>query len=216
MKTFLSTRRSCALTLIEVLMVIAVLFIFAAWLLPRLARPRLRLRMRIQCVNNLRQAGLSFRVWEGDNGDKYPMQISQTNGGTMEFITGPNAFRHFQIMSNELNTPKVLFCPADSKILAANFPMFNNSNLSYFIGVDATETNADMMLLGDRNITNGTPIRNGLLELTTNHPAGWTAEMHVKAGNILMTDGSVQQVSVVSLRAGLANTGVATNRLQMP
>jgi hypothetical protein len=215
MKTFLSINRNRALTLIEVLVIIAILAVFAA-MIPCAPTNAKHKAMRIQCVNNLRQMGLSFRIWEGDHADRYPMQASETNGGTMEFITGPNAFRHFQIMSNELNTLKILFCPSDSKILAANFQMFNNSNLSYFIGVDATETNADMMLLGDRNITNGTPIRNGLLELTTNHPAGWTAEMHVKAGNILMTDGSVQQVSVVSLRAGLANTDGTTNRLQMP
>jgi hypothetical protein len=202
------------MTLIEVLVIFALLFIVAVLWLP--SRAGSRKSPRIQCVNNLRQDGLSFRVWESDNGDKYPMQISKTNGGTMEFITGPNTFRHFQTMSNELNTPKVLFCPADSKILAANFQMFNNSNLSYFIGVDANVTNGMMMLMGDRNITNGTPIRNGLLELTTNRPASWTKEIHNNVGNLLLTDGSVIQTSTETLRRAIENTGVATNRLQIP
>jgi hypothetical protein len=191
MKTFLPTKHERALTLIEVLMVLAVLMLLAAFFLPRLARSH-----HTQCVNNQRQISLCFRVWEGDNNDKYPMQVSETNGGTMEFITGSNAFRHFQVMSNELNTPKILICPNDSdhnRMVAANFEWMRNSNLSYFVGVDADETNVAMVLLGDRNITNGTPIRNGLLELTTNHPAGWNKEMHLKAGNLILTDGSVQQ-----------------------
>jgi len=53
-----------------------------------------------------------------------------------------------------------------------------------------------LILSGDHNITNGTPVRNGLLELTTGNPAGWTAEMHNKVGNIGLADGSVQPVSI--------------------
>ena len=88
--------------------------------------------------------------------------------------------------------------------------------MSFFYGIDATETNAQMMLSGDRNITNRTSVRNGLLELTTNSVAGWTAEIHNKVGNIVLSDGSVQQVSSVGLRNATTHTGVATNRLQMP
>src|ERR1041385_4057709 len=102
MKTPLSTKRNHAMTLIEVLVVIAILALIAAILLPALLHQSGR-AMSIPCVNNIRQIGLSWRVWEGDNNDKYPMQVPETNGGTMEFITGPNAFRHFQVMSNELN-----------------------------------------------------------------------------------------------------------------
>jgi hypothetical protein len=40
--------------------------------------------------------------------------------------------------------------------------------------------------------------------------------VHKKAGNILLSDGSVQQLSITGLRAAIENTGLATNRLQMP
>ena len=68
--------------------------------------------IRICCVNSLKQSGLAFTVWSSDNNDKFPMAVARTNGGSMEFITGPNAFRHFQVMSNELSTPKVMTCPS--------------------------------------------------------------------------------------------------------
>jgi hypothetical protein len=145
------------------------------------------------------------------------MDVPGTNGGTMEFITGPNAWRHFQVMSNELSTPKVLICPGErNRKWATNFVAFGDANLSYFVGVDASETNVQSFLSGDHNITNGTPVKNEILELTENQPASWTAEMHKKVGNILLADGSAQQLSISGLQNAAANTGFATNRLQMP
>ena len=43
--------------------------------LPALAAAK-RKAQRINCVNNLKQVGLAFRIWEGDNNDKYPMAVS--------------------------------------------------------------------------------------------------------------------------------------------
>lgn len=217
MKTSISKKRNSALTWIELLVVLAVLALLAAMLLPGLSRARSR--SGIQCVNNLMQIGLASRIWEGDNGNRYPMAVSQTNGGSMEFLTGPNVFRTFQVMSNELGMPKVLICPHETdktRFRATKFDFFCNSNISYFLGVDAVETNAAMILSGDRNITNGMLIRNGLMLLTTNKSAGWTSEIHDKVGNILLVDGSVQEDSITGLQSQIAGTGVATNRLLMP
>lgn len=177
-----------------------------------------RRALRIQCMMNLRQTGLAFRIWEGDHGNEYPMAVSETNGGTMEFVTGGNEFRHFQAMSNELSTPRILVCPADPEIQtpATNFTAFSNSNISYFLGIIPNDTNAMMILSGDRNITNGTSIKNGILTLTTNKPAGWTSEFHNRVGNVGMADGSVQWETMTTLRQKIAGTGVATNRVQMP
>jgi type II secretory pathway pseudopilin PulG len=78
------------MTLIEVLVVICVLAFLAIYFLPHINHPSNR-APRISCVNNLKQVGLAYRIWEGDNGDKYPMQTSVTNGGTMELADGKNA-----------------------------------------------------------------------------------------------------------------------------
>jgi len=216
MKINFCGQRERGLTLVEVLVISAVLIVLTSLLWPSIAEPR-EPRQRIQCIHNLKQIGLATRVWEGDHGDKYPWSVPGTNGGTMDFISGPNAWRHFQVMSNELSTPKVLLCPADDsrRVAATNFNFMNNSNVSYFVGIDAPETNPQSLLFGDR-ITNGTPIRNGILELTTNSPTGWTAEIHRKVGNIVLADGSVQQVSQNGLRQTLASTGAVTNRLLLP
>jgi prepilin-type N-terminal cleavage/methylation domain-containing protein/prepilin-type processing-associated H-X9-DG protein len=228
MKMSCRTKKERGLTLVEVLMVVAALTILAALLLPVLYHEP-KPALRIQCVNNLKQDGLAFRIWEGDHNDKFPPRVAETNGGSMEFVTGPNAFRHFQVMSNELSTPKVLICPKETdkaRFIATNFVFMSNSNLSFFVGVDATDSNPQMILSGDHNITNGTALKNGLLELTTNSSAGWTAEMHNGVGNVLLADGSVQQVANSNLQIMIAYAGLqqpgevnpefVTNRLQMP
>ena len=43
-----------------------------------------------------------------------------------------NAARHFQVMSNELNTPKLLVCPQDTAAKpAGDFPQLQAENVTY-------------------------------------------------------------------------------------
>jgi prepilin-type processing-associated H-X9-DG protein len=218
MKPSLPRKRNQAITLVEVLIIVAVIGVLAALVFPAWARSRAR-SFRVCCINNLKQTGLAFQVWAGDHHNKYPMEVSEKDGGSMEFTAGPNVFRHFQTMSNELSTPGILTCGSeviDFMSPATNFSYLRNSNISFFVGVDASETNEAAILAGDHNVTNGTVLKNGLLELTTNRLTGWTKAMHNKVGNVLLADGSVQQVNISGVRDLVANTGLSTNRLQMP
>ena len=195
-------------TVVGLLIIIAVLAILAAMLLPALAAAK-RKAQRINCVNNLKQDGLAFRLWEGDNGDNYPMAVSTNKNGTMEYAG--EVFRHFQVMSNELSTPKILVCPADDRTAAASFAKLKNINVSYFVSVDASEAYPQMFLDGDRNLTNDTPLENGLMKLVPGRPLRWTAAIHNQEGNLGLADGSVQQVSNAGLLKAFRNSGDSTN-----
>jgi type II secretory pathway pseudopilin PulG len=204
-----------AFTRIELAVVVAVLALLTLILLPALAQDA-QDSPRKRCVNNLRQCGLAFRVWEGDNNDKFPMAVSTGLGGTKEFVKDGNAFRHFQVVSNELNTPKILICPSDTRTAAGSFADFQNKNLSYFIGLDATEMNPQMILVGDRNVENGKEPVHSVLELRPELPVHWTEAMHTNQGDILLTDGSVQQISNNGLQNAIKVTDDPINRVALP
>ena len=230
MKTQRTTSRGRGFTLTELLVVICAIAVLAVLLLPALI-PHHDTRQRINCVNNLKQIGLAFRIWEGDNGGKYPMQVSVTSGGAMELAVTGNVAGIFRVMSNELSTPKVLVCPQDTKRTAATdfAGGLSDANISYFVGLDA-EDYTQMILSGDDNLeVNGVRVRPGILNLSTNAPVEWTENerhgrpqqwsfrnQHLRIGNIGLADGSVQTTTSSPFQSALINTGTATNRLVIP
>jgi len=261
-----SMKQKNAFTLIELLVVIAIIAILAAMLLPALAAAK-RKALKINCVNNLKQVGLAFRIWEGDNNDKYPMAVASASGGAKEYVQnsatapatppGLNPNMVFMVMSNELSTPKIAYCPADSyhSTTPTNFNIsFSGGNAnpptaaqtvagnaSYFINANATEADPQVILSGDENIGNVGSTANGpatyMLGATAAGasatsaqllvPAAWNGaaywswtqnEMHLKTGNILLADGSVQSVTISGLHAALSNStnSVATQYFNFP
>lgn len=205
------------ITKIEVLVVIVVLAILVAMVLPALLASR-RKSSRISCSSNLKQIGISFKTWSLDNNDKYPMQVSVTNDGSMELIANGNAFVHFQVMSNEISATKTVTCANDvARTYAETWGSLNNQNVSYFVGVDAIPKNSAAFLAGDRNLTlNDAPVNPGLVSFTPSVIAGWSKQIHTNQGNILLSDGSVQQLSSARLNEAMKHTGMATNRLAIP
>jgi competence protein ComGC len=208
--------RKAGLTLLEVILVIATITLWIGLLLPALLRATAR-SSRIGCVNNLKQVGLAARVFANDNEDEFPWRISTNSGGSREYQSVPNsAFRHFQVMSNELSTPKIIICPQDRERSPATNWIFNfdNRNVSYFIGLDSNQTNVNSIVSGDRKLTASRPAINGFLELTANDTVQWTREFHANNGNLLFGDGGVQGTTSKSLRAAFSS--MATNRLVIP
>jgi hypothetical protein len=221
MNVFLKRRRARAFTVVELLIIVVVIFILVVLFLPGgpLFRPS-RVHAyapRIQCVNNLKEVGLAYRMWSDDHNDMYPMRVLTNQAGVLLFADATNGFRYFQVMSNELDTPKVLVCPADKRIAATNFTTdLSGAHLSYFIGLEADQLRPGGLLSGDRNIVNGRKPINGILEVEINQNIGWSAELHNGSGDVGLADGSVQQLTSNGLAMLVRNTGLATNRILLP
>jgi type II secretory pathway pseudopilin PulG len=174
-----------AFTLVELIVVIATVALLSALSLSAVTGSKSKAQ-RIACINNLKQVGLAFRAFAIDNDGNMPQSLATSQGGASEevgmrdlqpqqrvvvggsIVGSRGVSMMYLCMSNELSTPKILFCPAEYessyRTAASSFanPGTINTNnavlytndlqVSYFIGVDAQETSPRLFLTGDHNI----------------------------------------------------------------
>ncbi len=221
-----------AFTRIELLVVVAIILVLISMILPQLSASKQK-ASRIKCVSNLKQVGLAFRIFAGDNDDKYPFAAAND----LAFNNTSNAWLHFQAMSNELASVRVLMCPGDKDPLrngandflntsrSLSFPSNQDLSVSYFVGLGADETRPDSILTGDRNLalsqfTNAYSSHTTGGAIQVNSSSVWakspTNSEHARTGNIVLGDARVLQVDDKQLGNLLRNavtTYGATNNL---
>lgn len=200
-----------AFTRIEFVAVIAALALLGVLALPLLAATRAD-SDRASCFNNLRLLGRAITMW-GDDRDGLPPWITlASRGGTRPdggALKAGNAWFEFTTFSNELVTPRLLACPADTGVKVAS--EFSNHGTrgymgtgqralatSYFINMDNLGTKPLMAVAGDRNLRSlgttscGQGVNNAdFIQLNVPSPVFWTNAVHGWEGHALRTDGSV-------------------------
>lgn len=84
--------------------------------------------LRIRCINNLKQLGLAARIWATDNNDILPPDLVS--------------------MANEMGTPKILHCPADtSRQMAESWDSFTTANSSYeYLAPSGSEVDSQQVM----------------------------------------------------------------------
>lgn len=207
--------RCAAFTLPELIALLAVILVAAILFVPTASKGHPK-PLRIMCVSNLKNVGLSFRIFATDHNDKFPGALLYSNVADLASIRTESILT---MLSNELSTPKLLHCPADKKRKEPpSFQEMIAKDISYFVSLSSDETRPQSFLAGDRNIlVDGKPASK-LLSLTTNTVLSWSKEMHVEQGNIAMGDGSVQQMSNSRLQQSLRDAldGVTNDYLAFP
>ena len=151
---------------------------------------------------------------------------------------------HFAVMSNELADVKLIRCPSDPDVNSGGdvktfidfyrTPTSQDSKyyLSYFVGVDASETYPQTLLFGDRNVvcptiaqtTNASKISimlmlgsgTNTLYTTAGQRPRWGDNIHQNNGNVTLGDGSVQQYTEARLSDQLRQTDNEYNRIVIP
>jgi len=222
MKPRRSNQRNQALTLVEVAVIITIVVFLGACYLSVLSAAHKGTK-EINCLNNLHEIGVAHQQWVNDN-NPFPL-LSSTDNRLGRSAHHDGAYVLWQAMSNQLNTPKILVCPADRKrTVATNFTSgFGNANISYFLNAVA-KNDLQTILDGDANlIVDGVPVQSGIFNVWTNNRVGWTKERNHGmgqawgncVGNIGMADGSLQEVTSNTLNSVFA-ASPATNRLVFP
>jgi hypothetical protein len=134
--------------------ILVTLLALPAMLLPALGKAKERAQS-INCINQLKQIGLAYKVWAIDHNDEFPFNVSTNAGGTLELAepdadgVDPNPQIHLMVLSNELSTTKILVCPADqAHSIAMNFQALQAMNVSYRMrsGTNVTEANPNEVL----------------------------------------------------------------------
>ncbi len=162
-----------------------------------------------QCFNNLRQVGRAVEMFASDHVGQPSWRTYTSDGGTRP-ITGVKAgaaWFEFAALSNQLATPRILACPADTGVkVAAEFS--NQGTLgymatglrslatSYVISMDNLGNSPVMAVTGDRNLrtrgiqqcSQGVNNADALLVFGN---SGWTNAVHGLLGHLLRADGSV-------------------------
>jgi prepilin-type N-terminal cleavage/methylation domain-containing protein/prepilin-type processing-associated H-X9-DG protein len=144
-----------AFTLIELLIVIAIIGILSALLLPALARSKISAQ-RIQCVSNLRQLGIGMQLyWNDNDGQCFTTRTVSTNGGVIHWCgwldgTKPEGQRPYDFSYGKLypyiNASDVRLCPSLNssptplKLKATNIIFFSYG----YNGVALSPTNSTL------------------------------------------------------------------------
>jgi prepilin-type processing-associated H-X9-DG protein len=192
-------------------------------LLPALAAAK-RKAQKINCTSNLKQVGLSFKLWQGDNNDQMPMAVPNVNGGAFDNVghqaaapTSANVAQVFNVMTTQLSNPKVVWCPSDSNHSFTNAWPVVTASISYFVNGDAVDSAPQCVLAGDDSISTGTGSHTSVGAPTTVRFTGatqykgnpiwtWTStDMHQGSGNLLLGDGSVQGATLTTADQAFVN-----------
>ncbi len=208
-----------AISRLELMFSLAAVFSLLVIVIPTLANSRPR-SARVICANNLRQIGVAQQLWSNEHNDLPPVMVPVNQGGTRAHPLAANTWLHFAWLSNELATPKVVFCPNDSGNPAQDFtgdaaggylnPNFANRATSYFTSYSGFNSDPQWAIInGDRNVTVQGLSSCSLLNVASridfrSSSVQWTTNLHSLAGNVQLRDGRVLMTSSEELRALLA------------
>jgi prepilin-type N-terminal cleavage/methylation domain-containing protein/prepilin-type processing-associated H-X9-DG protein len=187
-------------TLVELLIVIAIIGVLSSLLYPGIIRAKNRAK-NVMCITQLSQIGIASITFAGDNNERLPG------------ATGPNTNRYlspFQSVRQAMRTTRIFVCPSDTaRTHGTNMAFLDRTNTSYFISYSATMEEPQSILAGDRNFTYQIPggpaaLVTGNMSLNTSNKFGWYRTIHQNKGNILLADGSAQLTTPALLNTQIA------------
>jgi hypothetical protein len=213
-------RRVSGITLLELLIVIAVMGFLVLTLLPHGVRARSTAPLSA-CGSNLKQLALGMIVWANDNEVTHlPVRLPIAKNGLLGHPQAGNLAVQFAHFSNEVITPKIFACPSDREArVAGDFthsratgffhPAFRTNALSYALNTDPgvgaggqslpLEQAGEHILVTDRHVIpeNRSPCSSGIAPV-----AGFSATKPVQPAFVATKRYGHGQIANVALADG--------------
>ena len=213
-----------AFTRVELIVSVATVALMGALAFPLLAASRDS--ERAICFNNLRQLGIGVRRWADGHNEQVPWHTPFSDGGTYLPSKTGNAYEEYAALANEIATPRVLACPADSTVVVApdwasltQNPSYGPQAVSYNLGLHSFTHLSRAMVSSDRNLRVGgqtgcspTGVNNASQVPFNDQNVQWTNNIHGLAGHLLFQDGSVEFTSSERLRAAIAEPAASAGQ----
>jgi type II secretory pathway pseudopilin PulG len=204
-------------TRVELCLAVAVVALLGAVALPGVTASGHDARSAA-CLNNLRVMARAAHERALELADSFHWRTAYTEGGTRIDPKAGAAWLEYAVLSNQLQTPKVLACPADSGVgVAPQFvgpysyvtANYRATATSYSLNLHANPDVPSTVLFSDRNLrTSGAGTRCGFsgvnnadaIQTPLGFITGWTNAVHGYQGNIALSDGSVRSTSSAQLQ----------------
>ena len=208
----MNRRKFRGFTLVEVLVVIAIIGILASLLLPVLARAKAKAN-RVKCVNNLSQIGKAFRGFADSNDDRLPWQLTPDE---LKYHFGnenpkcTQAIFSLQAIKVEVGGAKLLASPCDGQVAPPNEMAEENWStydtkkgkmipceaISYYLIEGADMARPWTMLAATRNLSTGDLATAKWVGANEESPKGIVISgLNNSQGQAVFTDGSASQTN---------------------
>ena len=122
-------QKLAAYTLVELLIVIAIIALLAAILFPAFARARENAR-RSSCQSNLKQISLAATQYIQDYDERFPLGITTDDGGSFS--------NSFDLLQPYLKSSQIGICPSDVEPPSVNLHLPGSKPVSYAANVKIT------------------------------------------------------------------------------
>ena len=185
-------RAQSGLSQIEaVVLTLGVLLLVAlVWLMINQGRAKSQMSI---CRNNLKQIALGMQLFANDHRETTP---PATSTNQLDAELAPSGMERLANAIQHLKSPRLLFlCPADFEAVQGGPHQPSGPTMSYFVSAEDSPK-SQFLLAGDRNLTrDGIVVPSGILELSTNTVVGWSPQIHHFRGNVVVSDGSIQELN---------------------
>lgn len=185
-------------------------------------------RNPLQCQENLRFIAIALQDFSTEHGDRFPWEIPQSQGGSLEAISSGQAAPHFRSLTNTIRNTRTLLCPMDPmRYRGATLTSLDDSAISYFLNISARKESKNTILAGDRTISTTEDNTTGEIGVNSKSALQWTRpspdeaghqeiQTRESTGNLIFNNGSLMETTSFQLQRVIRALGTNTHRFILP